>query len=86
MAVIDDFCTTTFHGDKRAPIKTKQAKGFDEELAAFNRVIRDGNAPPPITFASMVRTTRLTFAIRESIARGKPVSLNSEPAATEATV
>jgi predicted dehydrogenase len=88
VAVMDDFCTTTFHGgEKRAPLKTKQAKGFDEELAAFIDAIRDANLPAPISFASLVRTSRLTFAIRESISRGKPVSLAPESTVpTEATV
>jgi hypothetical protein len=81
---MDDFCTTTFHGERRAPIKTKQAKGFDEELSAFIAAVRDAELPPPIALSSLIRTTRLTFAIRESIARGgKRVSLTSDH--TEAT-
>ena len=83
---MEDFCTTTFHGgEKRAPLKTRQAKGFDEELAAFVSAIRDPNLPPPIDFASMLRTTRLTFAIRESIAQGRPISLTPTPEQREPT-
>jgi predicted dehydrogenase/threonine dehydrogenase-like Zn-dependent dehydrogenase len=70
-AVLDDYVTTTFHGLKRSPVRTRD-KGFSGELSAFLQAIRGGGAPP-IPYASLIRTTRVTFAIRESLRRGTVV-------------
>jgi predicted dehydrogenase/threonine dehydrogenase-like Zn-dependent dehydrogenase len=73
-AVVDDFISTSFHGGpKRAPLKTKQDKGFAGEVSAFlDSILRGGE--PPIGFASITRTTRLTFAILESLRSGRVVT------------
>jgi predicted dehydrogenase len=69
-AVVDDFVTTTFHGAKHAAVKTRrQDKGFVGELNAFLNAVRSGGKPP-ISFASMARTTRVTFAILDSLRSG----------------
>jgi predicted dehydrogenase len=85
VAVVDDFVTTSFHGIKRAPLRTRQDKGFSGELTAFLDSIRRGGEPP-ISFASLERTTRLTFAILESLRSGKTIATEpdgaAEPAAT----
>ena len=70
-AVLEDYVTTTFHGLKRSPVRTRD-KGFSGELSAFLQAIRGGGAPP-IPYASLMRTTRVTFAIRESLRRGTVV-------------
>jgi len=73
-AVLDDFRQTTFHGSQARPVGGRQAKGFDEEIAAFLRVVR-GGGDWPIPYDSLARTTRTTFAILESLREGRPVAL-----------
>jgi predicted dehydrogenase len=77
-AVLDDFVTTAFHGIRRTTLKTKQDKGFTGELAAFLDAIRNGG-PQPINFASMVRTTRVTFAILDALRSGTVQSVEPSP-------
>jgi predicted dehydrogenase len=77
-AVMDDFVTTAFHGCRHAPVKTKQEKGFWGEIQAFLEAVRRGGVAP-ISFESIVRTTRVTFAILESLRTGQEIS--PEPAA-----
>jgi predicted dehydrogenase len=76
-AVLEDYVTTTFHGCDRKPLKTKQDKGFAGELSAFFDAIRAGGQPP-IEFASMVRTTRVTFAILESLRTGQEAQVQPQ--------
>jgi len=71
-ALLDDYRTTSFYGTKRPPVKGAQDKGFDSELVAFFKTVKSGGAWP-IPFESIVRTTRATFAIRESLRTGKAV-------------
>jgi predicted dehydrogenase/threonine dehydrogenase-like Zn-dependent dehydrogenase len=73
-AVIDNFRQTTFFGGRGRGVTGKQDKGFDAELAAFLNAMREGS-PWPISFDSLARTTRATFAILESLFSGKPVQL-----------
>lgn len=73
-AVLDDFRTTSFHGIKRPPVRGGQDKGFDAELAAFLETIKSGGAWP-IAFESILRTTRVTFAVRDSLRTGKAITL-----------
>lgn len=73
-AVIDNFRQTAFFGSRGRGVNGKQDKGFDAELAAFVTAMRAG-AAWPIPFESLARTTRVTFAILESLAAGQPVSL-----------
>jgi polar amino acid transport system substrate-binding protein len=80
-AVVDDFVTTTFYGCKQATVRTRQDKGFAGELTALLDVIR-GGGDPPIRYDSIVRTTRVTFAVMESLRTGKEVC--PEPVASEA--
>lgn len=51
-------------------------KGHDEEMAAFAEALHTRNAP--IAFDSLVETTRITFAIREALRTGYPVTLEDE--------
>jgi polar amino acid transport system substrate-binding protein len=73
-AVIDDFRSTTFFGLSQQPVRGRQNKGFAEELAAFAAAIRKGNTFP-IPIDSLIRTTRTTFAIIDSLKTGKPVAV-----------
>jgi predicted dehydrogenase len=86
-AVLDDYVSTTFHGIDRAALKTKQEKGFAGELSAFLGAIRTGGQPP-ISFESLVRTSRVTFAILESLRTGTdaPVQPQSEMQPAQALV
>ena len=67
MAVMDDFCKTSCSGKLgKKKIQGKQAKGFAEELAAFADAIK-GGSQPPITFASLVNTTEVSFAVHRAL-------------------
>ncbi|HVT88200.1 MAG TPA: bi-domain-containing oxidoreductase [Tepidisphaeraceae bacterium] len=74
VAIVDDFKTTTFAGDTRPTLRTKQDKGFHCELSALIDAIKRGGVAP-IPMESAVRTTKVTFAIMESIQTGRPVQL-----------
>lgn len=57
----------------KKPVLTA-AKGYTEELTAFVECCRQGD-DLPIPLASLVATTRATFAIEESLRTGQAVSL-----------
>jgi predicted dehydrogenase len=80
-AIIDDFCSTQFFGCDAKALKTKQDKGFANELSAFLSAVKSGGERP-IPWESLVRTTRVTFAIQQSLQKGREVSadLVEEPA------
>lgn len=48
-------------------------KGFDQEMRAFVEAVRGGDAAIP--FASLVATTRVTFAIQKALRTGETVEL-----------
>jgi len=77
IAVLDDFRELTVsRGGKRKRIRRlSQEKGFDEEIAAFFRAVKEGGVPP-IPLASLAATTRATFAIEESLRTGLPVAVD----------
>lgn len=72
-AVIDDFVSTTFFGSGAKSLKTKQDKGFSNELTAFLSAVKNGG-DWPIPWESLVRTTRVTFAVLQSLQKGREVS------------
>lgn len=72
-AILDNYRQTTFHGSNHRTIKGPQEKGFDGEIAAFLKAVRSGEWP--IEYASLGRTTRVTFAILESLRAGGPVTI-----------
>jgi polar amino acid transport system substrate-binding protein len=72
-AVVDDMKKTTFYGVKAPVPRSRQDKGFRAELETFFRTARQGG-PLPISLDSLLRTTRATFAIQESLRTGKPIS------------
>lgn len=73
-AILDNYRTTTFHGGGHAAVKGAQDKGFDAEIAAFLAAVR-GGGEWPIPFESLARTTRVTFAILESLRDGRSVAI-----------
>jgi predicted dehydrogenase len=76
VGVLDDFRTLTIQrGGKATQSGGKaQDKGFDDEIAAFLQGLRSGEAP--ISMASLARTTRVTFAIEESLHTGAAVRID----------
>jgi polar amino acid transport system substrate-binding protein len=74
-AVLDNFTKTEFFGAKCKSVKGKQDKGFDAELNEFFKVIRYGGQWP-IPLENLIQTTKVTFAVVESLRLGQPVSLH----------
>ena len=76
VGVLDDFRELVHSRDGRRSRQRhlSQQKGFNEELAAFVQAARVGGEPP-IAIASLAATTRVTFAIEESLRTGLPVAL-----------
>ncbi|MFM7140824.1 MAG: Gfo/Idh/MocA family oxidoreductase, partial [Alphaproteobacteria bacterium] len=74
-AILDNFRRTTFHGVSRRDVGGAQDKGFDGEIAAFVKAVRDGGGWP-IPWQDLVRTTRVTVAILESLREGRPVPIS----------
>lgn len=79
IAVLDDFreLTISRDGKRKSVKKLSQDKGFDEEIAAFVAAVKSG-ATHPIPLASLVATTRATFAMEESLRTGQPVAVDSQ--------
>lgn len=73
-AVMDDFRTTRFYGGGKN-IRSKQAKGFAEELRAFLDVCRNGGAWP-ISWQSMVGTHRVCLGAIRSLETGEMVHVS----------
>jgi predicted dehydrogenase/threonine dehydrogenase-like Zn-dependent dehydrogenase len=79
-AVLEDWRVLFLHGGGRAKkLGGRQQKGFREELEAFVRAVKRGEASP-IPFAESVRTTEATFAILESLRTGLPVEIGEPDA------
>jgi len=74
VAVLDDFRQTRCYGKLgKRKLKSKQSKGFTEEIQAFLEGIRSGRMP--ISMESLVNTTLATFAVQESLRSGRQVSV-----------
>jgi predicted dehydrogenase/threonine dehydrogenase-like Zn-dependent dehydrogenase len=65
-AVCEDFRETRFYGSRETHLSGRQEKGFAAEVAAFVDAVRHGGQLP-IPFDSMLRTARVTFAVREAL-------------------
>jgi polar amino acid transport system substrate-binding protein len=76
VGVLDDYRTLTLQrgGKPRVSGGKAQDKGFDDEVEAFLSALRTGEAPIPIN--SLARTTRVTFAIEESLRTGGSVAVS----------
>jgi predicted dehydrogenase/threonine dehydrogenase-like Zn-dependent dehydrogenase len=83
IAVLDDFRELTISrgGKRRSVKKLSQDKGFDEEIAAFLKAAKGGTLTIPL--ASLVATTRATFAMEESLRTGRPVAVHAGPRPAE---
>jgi predicted dehydrogenase len=75
IAILDDFrALSVLSGGKRDDRKVRgQEKGFDEEVEAFARAVREQTLP--ISMESLAYTTRASFAVEESLRTGRPVRL-----------
>jgi predicted dehydrogenase/threonine dehydrogenase-like Zn-dependent dehydrogenase len=63
-----------YTGGKKERVKNaNQDKGFVNEFAAFRDGVRDG--VPPIPFQSLCATSRVTFAVLESLRTGRNIEL-----------
>lgn len=72
-AILDDYRRTTFFGSRQSPVTGPQDKGFTAEIKAFLGAVQGGGAWP-IPYESLARTTRVTFAILQSLREGQPVA------------
>jgi predicted dehydrogenase/threonine dehydrogenase-like Zn-dependent dehydrogenase len=73
-ARLDNFArTAVWAGRRRSSTRSRgaQDKGQRAELASFTEACRTG-APMPISFESLVATTRATIAVGESLSSGHP--------------
>jgi predicted dehydrogenase/threonine dehydrogenase-like Zn-dependent dehydrogenase len=72
-ARLDNFtAAAVWIGRSRRTMRSRsQDKGQRSELAAFVEACRTG-APMPISFESLVATTRATIAVQESLSSGRP--------------
>jgi predicted dehydrogenase/threonine dehydrogenase-like Zn-dependent dehydrogenase len=79
LAVLDDFreVVVSRGGKRKRTRRASQDKGFDQEVAAFARAVREGGEPP-IPLRSLVATSRATFAIEESLRTGAPVPIRAD--------
>ncbi len=75
-AILHNYTTLDLHsrGGKRTIKPGGMDKGHKTEVEEFLRAIRKGEQSP-ISFPSLILTTRTTFAIRRSIACGEPIEL-----------
>lgn len=79
MAILDDWRTLTLgDGAKTTTQQSRmsQDKGHAAELRAFVNAIKNPN-PAPIPLAELVDTTRVTFAILESLRSSAPINLTT---------
>ncbi|MGH7703158.1 MAG: bi-domain-containing oxidoreductase [Gemmatimonadales bacterium] len=76
VGVVDDFRSLKIsrNGRRSGRRRLTQDKGYDQEIQAFLQALRTGGAPP-LPIASLVATTRTTFAIVESLSTGRPVRI-----------
>lgn len=75
---LDDFARASVHGRKawRSPrLSVGKDKGQRAEVDAFVAAVRSGGLMP-VALASLAATTRATLAVHDSLAQGRPVSLN----------
>lgn len=75
-AVCEDYRKFCFYRDSRLRSKFlfRQSKGHQEELQAFIAAVTGGKNPP-VSFESLVLTTRTTFCIRESLRTGRAIKV-----------
>ncbi|HWQ35563.1 MAG TPA: bi-domain-containing oxidoreductase [Blastocatellia bacterium] len=73
VGVLDDFRVLEVwnNGKRKVTKRLQQDKGFDQELGAFIEAARTG-AEMPISFRSLVLTTKVTLAVEESLGTGRP--------------
>jgi predicted dehydrogenase/threonine dehydrogenase-like Zn-dependent dehydrogenase len=75
-AVVDDFRSTTFYGVRHVSLKGPQDKGHKQEMNAFLDAVRVGG-PSPIPLDDLFLTSRVTFAVEESLRTGAVVKVGA---------
>ncbi len=74
--VMDDFRRVRFYMDGRVREQRYDGtKGHRQEMESFFEAV-GGGRPSPMAFQAVVEATRATFAVRESIRSGVPVTLD----------
>lgn len=75
LGVLEDFRRLTIvrGGHTRRYGGWKRDKGFAREVAALTNAIRTGQ--PPVALESLAATSRVTFAVLDSLQTGRPVTL-----------
>lgn len=74
VVIIDDFREMIVYSKKKNKIKTKQNKGYSEEIKQFINSIKEGK-PSPISFEELYLTSLATFKIIESINTSQTIKL-----------
>ncbi|MHC1729267.1 MAG: bi-domain-containing oxidoreductase [Syntrophobacteraceae bacterium] len=75
VAVLNDYCRLDIIGRNNQVVKSKQDKGFEAEVAAFVKSIKEGGACP-IPLDEIIETTRVTFAIHDALNTGRTIFMN----------
>ena len=73
-AIMDDFRSVRLYGSKATTKKFDGSKGHRQEVLATVAAMKSG-AAMPISFRSLLETTRVTFAALDSLGTGRPVTL-----------
>ena len=78
-AGLDDFRALELwrDGKRKTSKRLAQDKGFDQELAAFVNAARNG-AEMPISWRSLVLTTRACLRIEDALASGLPQAVERD--------
>lgn len=77
VAVMDDFWKLTLaKNGKTKRLRFNGDKGHTAEMRATLEAMRNGSSMP-IPFEGLLETTRVTFAVHDSIERGQPIELAS---------
>jgi predicted dehydrogenase len=74
-AEISNFKTVTIHRQRRHTNKVFEGKGHAEQMAAWAAFLR-GEAPHPLPYNEIRRSTQLTFAVLDALASGRTVAAN----------
>src|SRR5262249_1958034 len=81
VAILEDFRILEMwrDGKRRAIRRTRQDKGFDQELSSFLQAVRR-NGEMPIAWRSILLTTLTTFRLEDALRSGQPkeVKLSAE--------
>lgn len=75
VGIIHDFKSVTLSSNNREKILKVSGKGHSEEVSSFLNAIRSG-ASSPISFDSLIVTTKTCFAVLDSLISGLPQQID----------